>query len=185
MRKPGEERSSTGRSTTRPSTVGRTEPVGACIRADCRAPCSRRFTTPTWDSAEPGCRRDHVRDDPRHSRHHDPGWSAIGGGHPRLFRRAHEGAGKVTRWSWTSAAFPQALYRGSRDTLHLTERFTRVGDVLHYEVTVDDPHTWTKPWTAALELAPQPEGLFEYACHEGNNSMRNILSAARAAERRP
>ena len=79
----------------------------------------------------------------------------------------------------------QALYRGSRDTLHLTERFTRVGDVLHYEVTVDDPHTWTKPWTAALELAPQPEGLFEYACHEGNNSMRNILSAARAAERRP
>lgn len=78
----------------------------------------------------------------------------------------------------------QAIYRGSRDTLHLTERFTRVGDALHYEVTVDDPHTWTKPWTAALELAPQPEGLFEYACHEGNNSMRNILSAARTAERR-
>ena len=78
----------------------------------------------------------------------------------------------------------QALYRGSRDTLHLTERFTRVGDALHYEVTVDDAHTWTRPWTAALELAPQPEGMFEYACHEGNNSMRNILSAARAAEQR-
>jgi hypothetical protein len=78
----------------------------------------------------------------------------------------------------------QALYRGSRDTLHLIERFTRVGDGLRYEVTVDDPHTWTKPWTAALELAPQDEGLFEYACHEGNHSMRNILSAARAAERR-
>lgn len=76
----------------------------------------------------------------------------------------------------------QTLYRGSRDTLQLTERFTRVGDALHYEVTVDDAHTWTQPWTAALELAPQPEGLFEYACHEGNNSMRNILSGARAAE---
>jgi hypothetical protein len=76
-----------------------------------------------------------------------------------------------------------ALYRGSRDTLHLTERFTRVGDGLRYEVTVDDPHTWTKPWTAALELEPEVEGMFEYACHEGNNSMRNILSAARAAER--
>jgi hypothetical protein len=76
----------------------------------------------------------------------------------------------------------QALYRGARDTLHLTERFTRVGDGLRYEVTVEDPHTWTRPWTAALDLQPQPEGLFEYACHEGNHSMRNILSAARAAE---
>ena len=78
---------------------------------------------------------------------------------------------------------PQALYRGSRETLHLTERFTRVGDTLHYEVTVYDPSTWTKPWTAALELVPQSEGMFEYACHEGNHSMRNILSAARAAEK--
>jgi hypothetical protein len=79
----------------------------------------------------------------------------------------------------------QALYRGSRESLRLTERFTRVGDVLHYEVTVDDPQTWTKPWTAALELSSQTEGMFEYACHEGNHAMRNILSAARAAEKRP
>jgi hypothetical protein len=75
-------------------------------------------------------------------------------------------------------------YRGSRETLHLIERFRRVGDTLRYEVTVDDPQTWTRAWTAALDLAPQPEqSLFEYACHEGNNSMRNILSGARAAER--
>jgi hypothetical protein len=74
-------------------------------------------------------------------------------------------------------------YRGSRDTLHLVERFKRVGTALRYEVTADDSHTWTAPWTAALELEPQPEGMFEYACHEGNNSMRNILSGARAAER--
>ena len=75
-------------------------------------------------------------------------------------------------------------YRGSRETLHLVERFRRDREGLHYEVTVNDPQTWTKPWTAALTLEAQPEdSLFEYACHEGNNSMRNILSAARAAER--
>ena len=74
-------------------------------------------------------------------------------------------------------------YRGSRDTLHLVERFKRAGTGLRYEVTADDAHTWTAPWTAALELEPQPDGMFEYACHEGNNSMRNILSGARANER--
>jgi hypothetical protein len=74
-------------------------------------------------------------------------------------------------------------YRGSRDTLRLVERFRRVGSGLHYEVTANDSQTWTAPWTAALELEPQPDGMFEYACHEGNNSMRNILSGARAAER--
>jgi hypothetical protein len=74
-------------------------------------------------------------------------------------------------------------YRGSRETLRLVERFRRVGGGLRYEVTADDPQTWTAPWTAALEMEPQSEGMFEYACHEGNNSMRNILSGARAAER--
>ncbi len=75
-------------------------------------------------------------------------------------------------------------YRGARDTLHLVERFTRVGDgELRYAVTVDDPRTWTRPWTAALDLTSQPDdALFEYACHEGNYAMRNILSGARAAE---
>jgi hypothetical protein len=75
-------------------------------------------------------------------------------------------------------------YRGSRDTLHLIERFTRTAAGLHYEVTIDDPATWTRPWTAALDLeAQRGEAIFEYACHEGNNSMRNILSASRAAEK--
>ena len=75
-------------------------------------------------------------------------------------------------------------FRGSRETLHIVERFTREGDGINYEVTVDDPSVWTKPWTAALTLAKQPDDtLFEYACHEGNNSMRNILSASRAAEK--
>jgi hypothetical protein len=78
----------------------------------------------------------------------------------------------------------QSNYRGSRETLTLRERFRRDGDGIVYEVTVNDPQTWTKPWTAALTLERQPDAsLFEYACHEGNNSMRNILSAARQAER--
>ena len=56
-------------------------------------------------------------------------------------------------------------------------------ELMHYP---DDASVWTKPWTAALTLARQPDdSVFEYACHEGNNSMRNILSASRAAEKKP
>ncbi len=74
-------------------------------------------------------------------------------------------------------------YRGSSDTLHLIERFTRVdANTLRYEMTVDDPHTFARPWTAALNLTPQA-GLFEYACHEGNYGLRNILSAGRAEDK--
>ena len=74
-------------------------------------------------------------------------------------------------------------YRGSGETLHLIERFTR-GDanVLRYEVTIDDPHTFTRPWTAALNLTAASH-LFEYACHEGNYAMSNMLSAARSEEK--
>jgi hypothetical protein len=95
------------------------------------------------------------------------------------------------RWEGTTLVVETANfsgksnYRGSRETLRLTERFTREAEGIRYEVTVNDPSTWSAPWTAALTLAPQPDGtLFEYACHEGNHAMRNILSAARAAETR-
>jgi len=76
-------------------------------------------------------------------------------------------------------------YRGATGDLRLTERFRRVGDrTVRYEVTVIDPGTFAKPWTAALSLR-QDDSLItvhEYACHEGNYAMRNILSGARAAE---
>jgi hypothetical protein len=76
-------------------------------------------------------------------------------------------------------------YRGSSDALHLTERFRRLDkELLRYEVTVDDPKTWARPWTAALELRRQTGGMFEYACHEGNYSMLNILTGSRAADKR-
>jgi hypothetical protein len=75
-------------------------------------------------------------------------------------------------------------YRGSRDTLHLIERYTRTGvDQMRYEVTVQDPQTFERPWTAALDLAPQKD-IYEYACHEGNQGLENILRAARFEEAR-
>jgi hypothetical protein len=79
---------------------------------------------------------------------------------------------------------PNTNYRGSRETLHLIERYTRTGiDQLQYKVTIDDPHTFERPWTAVLDLAPQKE-MFEYACHEGNRGLENILRAARVDEAR-
>ncbi len=74
-------------------------------------------------------------------------------------------------------------YRGSGAGLHLVERYTRTPDAgLRYEVTVDDPDTWARPWTAALNMRPQAAGMFEYACHEGNYAMKNMLTASRAAD---
>jgi hypothetical protein len=68
--------------------------------------------------------------------------------------------------------------------MRLTERFTRRdAETLDYWVTVDDPRTWLRPWTVALPLKRDPDyGMFEYACHEGNYAMRNMLSAFRTAE---
>jgi hypothetical protein len=78
---------------------------------------------------------------------------------------------------------PTASFRGHGATLHLVERYTRTArDEMRYEVTVDDPGTFERPYTAALDLKPQGS-IFEYACHEGNRGLGNILSAARAEER--
>ncbi len=91
-------------------------------------------------------------------------------------------AGKATRWWWTSpTSRAKTDYRGARETCTWSSGSRAPPTGLRYEVSVDDPRTWSKPWTAALDLTPQSEAMFEYACHEGNNSMRNILSGARAA----
>jgi hypothetical protein len=75
-------------------------------------------------------------------------------------------------------------YRGSSDQLRLVERFTPLGpDTLEWSVTFDDPHTWAKPWTFAMNLThDESQPPFEYACHEGNYGLRNVLTAARAEE---
>jgi hypothetical protein len=80
----------------------------------------------------------------------------------------------------------RSTYRNANAaTLRLVERFTRTApDRIEWAVTVDDPMTWTKPWTFAMPLTMnEREPVLEFACHEGNYAIRNILSAARAAER--
>jgi hypothetical protein len=72
------------------------------------------------------------------------------------------------------------------ENLHLTERLTRVDPAtIHYEFTVDDPTIYTRPWKAALDLTTKPgyTMIYEYACHEGNYGMANMLSAARADDK--
>jgi hypothetical protein len=70
------------------------------------------------------------------------------------------------------------------DALKLVERITRVDEnTLNYQVTIDDPQTWTKPWTLLIPLKRDPKyQMAEYACHEGNYAMKDILSGARAEE---
>jgi hypothetical protein len=73
------------------------------------------------------------------------------------------------------------------EALTLVERFTRRdARTLEYRVTVDDPRTWTRPWTVAYSLERDPTyALYEYACHEGNRAIENMLRISRAAEKKP
>jgi hypothetical protein len=82
----------------------------------------------------------------------------------------------------------EPAYRGSNPgALRFVERFTLSGaDTIEWSVTVDDLTSWPRPWTFAMPLTrDDDEAVFEYACHEGNRAMANILSAARAEEKRP
>ncbi|HUK34462.1 MAG TPA: hypothetical protein VLV86_11150, partial [Vicinamibacterales bacterium] len=84
--------------------------------------------------------------------------------------------------------FNDATVVGQNQTselLHVTERLTRVSpETIQYEATIDDPRTWTKPWTVTVPLSTQPGyQIFPYECHEGNFALRNILNAARVEER--
>ena len=64
------------------------------------------------------------------------------------------------------------------------ERFSRTGpESLKYEIKIDDPGTWTKPWSLMISLKRSAKPVFEYACHEGNIGMVGILAGARAEER--
>ena len=78
----------------------------------------------------------------------------------------------------------KAIYRGSTQGLHLIERFTRINkDTVRYEFTIDDPTTFTKTWTAAIPMTNTDEQIYEYACHEGNYGMVNLLNGARVQEK--
>jgi len=69
-------------------------------------------------------------------------------------------------------------YRGSSMDLKVTERFRRVSDkTIEYRATMEDPSTWTKPWSIELAFSSVPGPLYEYACHEGNYAIVSILGA--------
>src|SRR5687768_8257322 len=76
-------------------------------------------------------------------------------------------------------------YRGATENLKVTERFTRTGpDTILYRFTMEDPETFTAPFTGELPFTRIDEMIYEYACHEGNYAMTNILQGERAKERR-
>ena len=95
----------------------------------------------------------------------------------------------VSRGQWdgdtlvveTNNFYEQADYLGSNVNRRVTERFTRVADdVIEYAFTVSDPTVWTEPWSGMVPWRPAEGPLFEYACHEGNYGMTNLLTSSRA-----
>jgi len=94
------------------------------------------------------------------------------------------------RWEGDTLVVETTDFRGGgrgnvTSTKHLTERFTRISkDTLKYEVTTNDPGTYTKPWTAVLYWKAEPKDqIYEFACHEGNEAMSGTLSGYRAQEK--
>ena len=108
-------------------------------------------------------------------------------GRPRSGLRQFGGDGRG-RWDDDTLVVESMRFDGELTMIgseprRLVERFTREGDILQYEFTVDDPDIWEAPWTARVPLRKTEGPVFEYACHEGNYGLVNILSAARAEER--
>ena len=113
----------------------------------------------------------------------------------RLDGRAH---GHIPQWKgdsrghWEGDTLVVDTLNFKRDTtlpdstanMHLIERFTRTDpDTLVYEFTVDDPTTWTRPWTAQVPMSKTNDPIYEYACHEGNYALPGVLAGARADEK--
>jgi hypothetical protein len=79
----------------------------------------------------------------------------------------------------------KARFRGSDENLHVVERFTRTGpNTIDYKFTIDDPTAYTKLWTAELPFLATAGPIYEYACHEGNYALADILAGARAEEKK-
>jgi hypothetical protein len=88
-------------------------------------------------------------------------------------------------WIATSAATGRIKGIPQSERLHVVERFTRLNEqTIQYEVTIDDPGVYTKPWKVAIPLTLEKDyQIYEYACHEGNQAVANILSGGRAMEK--
>lgn len=84
----------------------------------------------------------------------------------------------------TTNFHPLQLFRGASDDLKVTERFTRVSaDTITYKFTIDDSTTFTTPWSGEVPFNALDDRVYEYACHEGNYALSNVLSGERAQER--
>ena len=113
-------------------------------------------------------------------------------GRPRLSQNVHRWHGD-SRGHWegntlvveTTNFQPGTTFQNTNaKTLKITERFTRTdAGTIEYKFTIDDPKTWTKPWSAIVPLSHIDGPMFEYACAEGNNGIVNILAGARATEK--
>jgi len=112
-------------------------------------------------------------------------------GRPHLSKTARAWGGDSRgRWEGdtlvvdTTNFNPRTAVLGSSPDLHVVERFTRVSDDrIVYQFTVDDPKTWTRPWSAEIPLIQTEGPLYEYACHEANYGLTDILSGARYTEK--
>jgi hypothetical protein len=112
-------------------------------------------------------------------------------GRPQLTERIRQWSGEA-RGHWendtlvieTTNFKEERRWRGATGNMKLIERLTRLdADTLEYKYTVIDPETWTRPWTASIPLRLSDLPMYEYACHEANYSLSNILSGHRADER--
>ena len=146
-----------------------------------------RLRQPLRHHAEPRLGGHSLRDDSRGARHPARRTSARAPKDPRTYlgdaRGWWEGNTLVVE---TTNFRPETAPQGATEHVVMTERFTAVSpNVVEWRVTFEDPNTWTRPWTYVMPLTKvdYSQQVFEYACHEGNHAMRNILSAARAAEK--
>jgi len=132
-----------------------------------------------------------------------PGWVAINiemihetrliplDGRPHIGRNIRQWLGDSRgRWEGTTLVVettnftPKAEFRGAGENMRLVERFTRTGpDTVDYRFTVEDPTTFTQAWTASIPMTTLSERIYEYACHEGNYGIYNILAGHRAEEK--
>jgi hypothetical protein len=119
---------------------------------------------------------------------HDARIVRIGGQHPAASVQQWLGD-SIGHWEGetlvvdTTNYRPRAFQSMSSDKLHIIERFTRQdANTLRYEITVNDPDTYSRPWSLMIPLQHSDKPVYEYACHEGNYAMFGILAGARADE---
>ncbi len=121
---------------------------------------------------------------------HDVRTIRLGGSHlPKHIRLWY--GDSIGRWEGdtlvvdTTNFHPAQVFRGASDNLRVVERFTRTAaDTILYKATIDDATTFTRPWSTEVPFTRMDELIYEYACHEGNYALSNVLSGERASERR-